>query len=73
MRRNLIQCCLDDPEWIALTLDERAGRARHNLTPDEIAARLQWIDEQAGCIHLPPEQALEIAMDDWIAEENIGL
>jgi hypothetical protein len=61
----------DDPEWAALTPEEQAGHARRNLTPDEIVPRLRWIDEQAGCIRLPVDQAREIAMDEWIAEENL--
>lgn len=61
----------DDPEWAALTPEEQAGHARRNLTPDEIVPRLRWIDEHAGCIRLPVDQAREIAMDEWIAEENL--
>lgn len=61
-----------DPEWLALTVDERAGRTRRDLSPDEVAARLQWIDAHAGCIHIAAEQAMELAMDEWIAEENLG-
>lgn len=45
----------------------------HGASPDEIAARLQWIDEHAGSITLPAAQSLELAMDDGIGEENLPL
>jgi hypothetical protein len=35
-------------------------------------ARLQWIDAHAGCIHIATEQAMELAMGEWISEENLG-
>lgn len=63
----------NDPEWLALTPEERAGQARRDLTPDEIASRLEWIDANAGCIHLPADEAMRIAMDAWLAEENLDL
>jgi hypothetical protein len=62
-----------DHEWVTLTAEERAGRARRDLSPNEVADRLAWIDAHAGCIHIPAEQAMELAMDEWIAEENLDL
>lgn len=64
---------ITDPEWLALTPQERAGWSKRNLTPEEKASRLQWIDNNAGRIALPLEQAMEIAMDPLLAEENLEL
>ncbi len=62
-----------DFEWLALTPQERAGWSKRNLTPEEKASRLQWIDDNAGRVALPLEQAIEIAMDPLLAEENLEL
>jgi hypothetical protein len=64
--------CYGSPKPLCKAVDQEAGHARRDLSPDEVAARLAWIDAHAGCIHIPAEQAMELAMEEWIAEENLA-
>jgi hypothetical protein len=58
-------------EWAALSTWEQQGRRVPSLTPDEEAARIQWVQAHWASICLPNERALEIATADWLSEENL--
>lgn len=57
----------------SLASDEYNSHVMPKPSPEEIESRLKWLDEHVGCIQLSAKQAMEIAMDDWIGEENLGL
>jgi hypothetical protein len=63
----------DNREWAALSAWEQQGRRDPVSTPEEEMARIQWVEDNFASIPLPSDQALEIAMADWLAEENLTL
>jgi hypothetical protein len=52
---------------------EQYGLQPPELTPQEIEARLKRLEANAGSIQLSAEQTVEIAMADWLLEENLDL
>lgn len=63
----------DDPEWAAMSIWEQQGLRDPVLAPEELQARLDWVEANWGALRLSEEQALEIAMSDWLLEENLDL
>ncbi len=62
-----------DAEWASLSPREQQGGRAPILSEEDRAARMQWIEGNSGVIQLPSDQILEIAMADWLLEENLPL
>lgn len=60
----------DDPQ---LDSWEQYGLQPPNQTSQEIEARLKRLQANAGPLQLSSEQTVEIAMADWLLEENLDL
>ena len=52
---------------------EQYGLQPPNLSPEEIEARLRRLQTNAGSLQLSADQTVEIAMSDWLLEENLDL
>ena len=62
-----------EAEWAALNPWEQQGLHVPVLTPEEIEARVQWLNINWGCIALDSLQAIEVATAEWMLEENLSL
>ena len=62
-----------EAEWAAMSPWERQEVRDPGLTPEEMEERVRWVYDHWGIRHMTEEQALEIAMDDSLLEENSDL